>query len=576
MRPCLEDPGQWDKLQKQLLSRHDHLLKISEYFSLGYSLQLVFNYGTQALDKNFNKGYVKDIAAAIKNLNSSIRGLKLGKKNKNLGCMSVPKFDSDEFEMPEQTMQGDETDDSDEASGDEASGDEASGDEVGGDGSDIDMGDGQPPPGDRPEVPDQIMKVLASMGGDGGLLQKVLLVLEERFQIPDTELAAKFEECQEKIKKISREAKIDDTGTLFQINLGQLEVGIYRTQDVYNAIREDPGNKVLQQEYEGLRKDVAAFMVQLRYPENFVDALAPSAQGMIDEFNAEEPPSTKYAPELDKIMERFGGQDGCLSRYLHSKAAGETDKEAKAEVLKIRDAIHAVLEPDDSGLLDGDLSVYSFKKERLEKLVEAVELLKGLEKTCEADPSATNKFNLGSALESAKKTLGHKVICEAVIGDIETSQRFLGKPKAPKRPKVHARPPKVKFAPSKTKLGRTIAAPSGEDDANDIMSTQSNPRVVLDVMDGRSIEKQILHVKEIKKTVNKGMKGETSAVVGWHLLLKYHDKERYKYPSFEMVPGSMFPGAVQGFLSDGGTELALGTAEDLRGFSLSDLDLRYS
>jgi hypothetical protein len=64
-----------------------------------------------------------------------------------------------------------------------------------------------------------------------------------------------------------------------------------------------------------------------------------------------------------------------------------------------------------------------------------------------------------------------------------------------------------------------------------------------------------------------------SAVVGWHLLLKFHDKMRYEYPSYEMVPGSMFAGAVEGFLEAGGKELIIGTKEDLRGVSCADIQV---
>jgi hypothetical protein len=199
---------------------------------------------------------------------------------------------------------------------------------------------------------------------------------------------------------------------------------------------------------------------------------------------------------------------------------------------------------------------------------------KTLEKKSEADPSNANKFNLGSAIKSAKNTLGHRILCDAIIGDIETSQRFLGTNKAPKKPKVSGSPLKVKLASPKKKLGRTIPAPSIIDDPSDIMPTQSNPRIVLDITDyDRPIEKQILGVRKIRKTVNKDLEGETGAVVGWYLLLKYHDKERYLHPSFEMAPGSVYPGAVQAFLKDGGTEFQPSTKDDLRSFQLDDLDI---
>ena len=586
MCPSLEDAGQWDKIQKKLMSNQEALLKISDYFSLGYSLQKIFIFGTQALDDNFDEAYVKAIQAIIKRLNSSIRSLKLDKKIKSLGRIKAPDSIDSELSIPEQTMQGYETDDSDDEDDEDEDGEDESDDEVSDSGSDLDMGDGS---GDRPEAPDQVMKVLTSMGGDGGLLQRVLLAIDERFQITDKELEAKFQECQEKIKQLTLEAKIDNTGTMFQINLGQLKIGIGKTQEVYSAIREDPGNEDLQQQYQALRKEAAEFMATLGYPENFVDALAPSAQGIID-ASQKEPidPSTKYAPELDKIMERFGAQDGCLSRYLHSKADGKTDKVAKTEVLKLREAISALLGPENSGLLDDELRVYNFSKEKLEQLVELVTTLKTLEKECEADPSPSKKFNLSSALDAAKNTLGHKTLCEAVIGDIETSQRFMGHiaPPGPgvlgllARPGASA-PLRGKLTSSKKNrrgttaatITGTIAAPSIEDEASDIMVTQSDPTIIQELVDGRLIEKRILHVKRISRTVNKYTENEHSAVVGWQLVLKYHDKGRYKYPSFEMVAGSTYPGAVQGFRKAGGTEFEPGTKEDLRSCSDSDIDI---
>jgi hypothetical protein len=52
--PSLVEPGQWDRIQKKLMSNQGTLLKIVKYFSLGYSLQKIFNFGTQAMDGNDN------------------------------------------------------------------------------------------------------------------------------------------------------------------------------------------------------------------------------------------------------------------------------------------------------------------------------------------------------------------------------------------------------------------------------------------------------------------------------------------------------------------------------------------
>jgi hypothetical protein len=560
MRPCLEEPAEWDKLQRKLSSRLDSLLKISEHFSLGYSLQKIFNYGTQALDKNFDKAYVQDIGATIKGLNTSIRRLKLDKKKKNLACISVPKFDSGEFEMPEQTMQEDESDESDDVESDDVEsddedGDVASGDESSDAGSDFTMGDGG-----RPEAPAAVMEVLTSMGGNGGLLQRVLLSLDERFQISDKELAAKFEEYQEKIEKLTKEAKINCTSKTFQINLGQLKTAIIKTEQGWKAICDDPGNESLQQQYQGLRKETADYISELKLPENFVDALAPSAQGIIDDFKKSQakPPSSNE--DLAKIMERFGGRNGCLSRYLHAMADGKTDKNAERAVLKI------------SGLLNTARSGFDFVKEGLPEMVEATKDLKRLEKQCEADPSFPNMFNLGSTLEKAKQTFPQKNLHEAVIGDIETSRRFLGKTAVPE-PKVSPRPLQVTLTPSKKKSTGVIAAPTDDDDPSEILQTRSDPRIVLDVVDGRAIEKAILYVKRIKKTVNMKRTDQMSAVVGWQLLLKFHDKKRQKFPSYEMVPGSKHRGAVEAFLKAGGEELTIGTKEDLQGILFDDVHI---
>jgi hypothetical protein len=134
----------------------------------------------------------------------------------------------------------------------------------------------RPRPEARPEPPASVMKVLTSMGGDGGLLQRVLRSLDKRFQVQDKELAAKFEESQKKIQKLTKEAEVDYTSTIFQINLGQLKLFITETEKLYKAICNKPMDGSLRRQYQGPQKNVAYFIGSLRLPENFVDALAPS------------------------------------------------------------------------------------------------------------------------------------------------------------------------------------------------------------------------------------------------------------------------------------------------------------
>lgn len=576
MCPNLVTPGDWDTIRTKLMSNQDALLKISKYFSLGYSLQKIFNFGIQALDDNFTEEYVKAIAKAIIDLNSSIRALKLNKKNKNLGRILTPtSMDSSVFILAKSTMPGDQSDsDDDDDDGSDNSGDEnASVSSVGEnvDGPDIEMGDGE-----RPEIPATVMKVLTSMGGDGGVLQRVLLSMDDHYQIPDKALAAEFDSSQDMIRQLTLEAKVDSTGTVFQINLGQLKQVISTTVQASTALLNDLGNRSLQQDYDRLRKEVVASIAELKYPKNFEDALAPSHQSQIDDFYIE-----KFKPELERLIELLGGQDGCLSRYLHSKAVGETDDNAKKEVEAIRESIHTLLGSENLYLLDGPLSGYSFSAENLELLFEHVEKLKGEEKRCAADPSRNNIYAMTQKIEATKNTLGHKVLCEAVIGDIETSGRFRGKPegKSQQKPlklsklttkKIGSdKPFKLSFKSPKKTHGQKIII--DDNDSDIILTHDFNPNVVTDVVDNRRVEKKIVGYKEITKRVNVGIPGrETLAVVGYQLLLSWREK-RKPYPSFEMVPGHRYPGGAQEFAKNGGAELEIGTVEDLHGVPFTDL-----
>ena len=58
-----------------------------------------------------------------------------------------------------------------------------------------------------------------------------------------------------------------------------------------------------------------------------------------------------------------------------------------------------------------------------------------------------------------------------------------------------------------------------------------------------------------------------------YLILKYYNKEKYRYLSFEIVSRSIFRGTTEVFQDIKGKEFTPSTKEDLYSFLLSDLDI---
>lgn len=398
----------------------------------------------------------------------------------------------------------------------------------------------------------EVNQVLEAIGGPDGALNRYLHSRADGNVDLDAE--RKVKEIDAQILKV-----INGRGPFLAFSKNEeLVADVKELRKAEEDCRKDVRNQVLEQKYFQIQGSLTQKYWELPavWPAIIGDAI--TSQRFRNPLPPPAPPvapSAELVATLNRIMSNFGGRDGCLSRYLHSSARGKPDIEALSQVNSICDSLRSQCGSNPT------LSDYDITSPKLQELVDLTKNFRALENECANNPTFENIMKVGSCLDGLKLRFQYiQAVGEAVIGDIETSRRFMGTPLKQTRSKTKSKTMKNKTSKGKTTKIRVVPAPSIDNTPDQFISTGCEPGIVSEIVDGQEIKKAIVCYKEIGRMIKNNW-----VVIGHHLLLKSHDKERHAQPTFEWVAASKFNGAVDEFKGIGGAKWTPGTKSDLNG-----------
>jgi hypothetical protein len=310
----------------------------------------------------------------------------------------------------------------------------------------------------------------------------------------------------------------------------------YKNWEVlYGSLQMSPSNKSLESQVSEVEKSL-----QLTWRDKPGFALAiigdkskfeeqklqePETKGKNGRFpvNPQPPgPSDETLATLKRIYHTMLGDGGPLNRYLHSAAIGSPDDQATEEIYEIYQKL------EEAGKPFGVPQNCWIKDMEVLELVEEVKALKQKEKACINNPGPNSDLDLFiAAVRQMEVAHPEKLLFEAMIGDISSSKRYMGKPK--EKP--------VGLQLKGPRHLKVVAAPAKEQGDSQFLPTGTRVGIVIETTRGLRTEKIVEGSRKI-------------GVYGHQLLLRFCI-QGYKVDAWEVVAASMFKSAREDYEKKG-------------------------
>ncbi|CAM6002537.1 unnamed protein product [Sphagnum balticum] len=327
-RPALQQPSTWPDVTDD----RTKILNITKHYSIAYALQM----RRQALMAAGNYTDMKEniFLASCKKINEEISKITREDdiENEIIGLIEMPAHKEVKQEIPDQTTRYDD---------------------------DEEMEDGEMENVGK-AIPDEVLKILEEIGGDGGILQNFLIsghkiqgltedeeadqarqgLNAEEIEARNTRsterkaqmniLSISHQSLKNSINEISERAftkgREISPGRDFSENfnlttINNFAIGINHTKLLFDRMAKEPNNQQIRSEYNNARQTAEEFIASLNLPRNFLNALMPVLPGERD---------INWG-KIKDLRASLGGKDGTLARLLDSAKSGSPDESLRKQ-----------------------------------------------------------------------------------------------------------------------------------------------------------------------------------------------------------------------------------------------------